>query len=171
MSKFNMDLTQEELKRQITYCPITGQFNWNERKGGRPGDGCIGRSWNAGYQRARINGKSYQLNRLAWLYVYGYLPPGLVDHKNHIVTDNRIENLRLATVQQNNMNRRIGSANRSGIKGVSWNCRSKKWQCFVGVGGKNINVGSFSDLEEAARAVEAARERLHGEFACHGSPS
>lgn len=38
-------------------------------------------------------GKMYPANRLAWFYVYGYMPDWCIGHVNGIKTDNRIKNL------------------------------------------------------------------------------
>lgn len=45
------------------------------------------------------------LHRAVWEYYYGQIPNGLmIDHINRNKTDNRIENLRLATAKENRMN-------------------------------------------------------------------
>ena len=52
----------------------------------------------------------------------------LVDHINRIKTDNRIENLRWATVSENNTNIGMKSNNKSGFKWISYDNHSDKWR-------------------------------------------
>ena len=60
-----------------------------------------------GYIRIRINHVEYRAHRIIWTMFNGEIPEGLlIDHINGIKSDNRLENLRLATRQQNNANRR-----------------------------------------------------------------
>jgi hypothetical protein len=83
-----------------------------------------------------------------------------VDHINGNSLDNRRDNLRLVTPQQNAMNRGPQINNTSGYKGVSWNKRSKKWQvsvrykCEQTGKYKNKHIGLYDDKEEAARAYD-----------------
>jgi hypothetical protein len=92
----------------------------------------------------------------------------LAEHKNHDTLDNRRNNLRTATKQQNCLNRRRRSDSSSGFKGVYLLPNPKRTKrCKVNVThkGRRIHVGYFSDLEEAARAYDAVAIKLHGEFA------
>ena len=57
----------------------------------------------------------------------------MVDHKNLDGLDNREENLRPASYSQNNANQRIRSDNTSGVKGVCWDVKSRKWVSIDGV--------------------------------------
>lgn len=63
---------------------------------------------------------------------------------------------------------RIKSTSSRAIKGVSWCRNSKKWKASIMYEGKHINVGSFSDKQEAAEAIKKARADIHGEFANDG---
>jgi hypothetical protein len=98
---------------------------------------------------------------------YGEIPDGIqIDHINNVVGDNRIENLRLATSKQNNMNRARSCA-ASGRMGVYYNKRDKKWQSLIYVGGKNIHLGWFDKKDDAIFARETAEEK-YGFFENHG---
>lgn len=43
-------------------------------------------------------------------------------------------------------------SNSSGVCGVSWNKAAQKWKASVWVGGKEIYLGAYKTLDEAARA-------------------
>lgn len=70
--------------------------------------------------------------------------------------------LRPVTHKQNGENRvGLPSSNTSGVRGVSWNKRARRWHAAVGHHGKKIYVGSFRALEEAEQAVIAKRNELY----------
>ena len=121
---------------------------------------------NTGYLSVEIDHKSYSVHRLVWLMHHGVLPEFL-DHINGNKLDNRIENLRPATKSQNNQNKRLYSNNTSGVKGVCWHKRIKKWQVNVRVNGKQKSFGFFDDIELAELVASEARNKLHGQFARH----
>lgn len=93
----------------------------------------------------------------------------LVDHLDGNTLDCRKNNLRQATKGQNCRNRGKQSNNTSGYKGVSRFPESmrlrKPWLTHIEVGGKRINVGTFSDPLEAAYAYDRSAREHFGEFA------
>lgn len=110
------------------------------------------------YARHKVRGRQIRLH--AFLTSWP-----LTDHINGNGLDNRRANLREATSVQNACNRRLGSKNTSGFKGVSWKAASKKWVARIKTHGKATHLGYFSTPQEAARAYDAAARELHGEFA------
>jgi hypothetical protein len=88
-----------------------------------------------------------------------------IDHINGIKTDNRKENLRICTREQNNMNKHSNKRNTSGYKGVSWCKRDNKWVANIFYNGKHIFLGRFNNIFDAARAYNAKAKELFGEFA------
>jgi hypothetical protein len=88
-----------------------------------------------------------------------------VDHIHHLTLDNRKQELRLCTRNENahNTGRRIDNA--SGYKGVSWHKSTQKWRAEIQVDGKRKHLGCFSDADRANEVCMAARAELHGEFA------
>jgi hypothetical protein len=93
------------------------------------------------------------------------LGPGRIDHKNTDKLDNRRENLRKSTVQENNrnVNKRGGS---SRFKGVSWKKgRHNCWKACIKIDSKQRHLGYYHDEIEAARAYDAAARENFGEFA------
>jgi hypothetical protein len=154
-------LTQAELQSKLHYEPETGIFTWlkNNKQAGYKNK--------KGYIVININKKIYRAHRLAWVYMYKTIS-GCIDHINTITTDNRIVNLRMATLSQNGFNRQLNKNNKSGVKGVYWNSQSKKWIAQLKVNKNKITFGCFSDIELAKIAINEARIKYHGEFANNG---
>ena len=115
-----MAMTQEYLKSILDYNSLTGIFTWKVRTSNRVNIGDIAGSANKdGYIQITIYGVKHYAHRLAYLYIYGWLPPK-VDHINNDgpKSDNRIANLRPAKNNQNLRNRGKTIKNTSGFKGV-----------------------------------------------------
>jgi hypothetical protein len=88
-----------------------------------------------------------------------------VDHINGNGLDNRRSNIRLATRSQNNYNKGLQLNNTSGYKGVYWVPKKKRWRVVIHVNKKRINIGTFKEKVEAAKAYNKAALMYHGEFA------
>ena len=87
-----------------------------------------------------------------------------VDHINNNKQNNNLINLRFATSQQNSQNRSISSKNTSGTKGVRWNQNTNKWTAQIKINGKNINLGSFINKEDAINIRIQRAKNEFGEF-------
>ncbi|EPR9081057.1 HNH endonuclease [Cronobacter dublinensis] len=159
------DISAEIVKSLLNYDRNTGAFTW--KKGRKPGTTgkAAGSSHHSGYQIIGIYGISYMAHRLAWLIEYGEWPEAFIDHINGDKSDNRIENLRCADFSENRRNSKINKNNKSGIKGVSWNCEIKKWHARIWHQGNYKHLGFFSDIELAELVISEARIKFHGEFA------
>lgn len=161
------DLTVDLLNHLFEYDKETGNLIWKIQQRGIRKGSIAGTIKSHGYLCVGINYKSYRAHRLIFLMHKGYLPK-TIDHINGDKLDNRIENLRAATVGQNQHNRKTNANNTSGYKGVSWNKGCNKWLSQIKLEGKRIHLGYFDNLEEAAEVLRKAREELHGDFAHHG---
>lgn len=121
-----------------------------------------------GYLKVEVLGKRVFCHRLAWLLTHGHWPDGEVDHVNGSKDDNRMQNLRVCTHQQNNHNQRARITNSSGVKNVSWHRKAGKWHVQVCLNYQIHHGGLFADISDAARAAVELRNKLHGDFANHG---
>ena len=115
------------------------------------------------YAITKINGKQIFLHN--FLFLEDSNSDEIMDHVNGDGLNCVSTNMRKATYQQNTVNRRRLSTNKSGYKGVSWDKKNSKWVAHIDVAGKSKNLGRFSDKETAARTFDAAAIENFGEFA------
>lgn len=156
-----------------------GTLKWKERPIHHFTDDGHRKMWNAryagndagyfdarGYRRVKLFRKRHYAHRIIFEMDRGPIPEGLqVDHIDQNKSNNRLDNLRLATNAENQHNRRRNSANRSGVKGVSWSSARQKYYAHLVVNGKSVLHHSFSSLDEAAKAHAEACRLHQGEFA------
>lgn len=108
------------------------------------------------YFNKRKNKIKYLLHR----YIMN-CPKGMyVDHINHNTLDNRKCNLRIVSNADNLRNGNIRANNKTGIKGVHYNKIRKKYIATIKVNYKNINLGSFDNIEEARKVRKLAEEKF-----------
>lgn len=157
-------ITQEFLKSLFHYDSSTGVFKRLSRCGNKIPALSIAGTLNHGYIRIRINGHKYAAHRLAWLYVNGHFPDCEIDHINRNPSDNRIDNLRLASHSENIRNIGMKSNNTSGFKGVTLHKRTGKWRATCRLNGKNHSLGLHSTKEEASAAFIEFNRLHYGEF-------
>ena len=114
--------------------------------------------------------KTIRLHReiLALMLKRDLLPGEEVDHIDGNGLNNTRKNLRLATKAQNMANSRKRSDNTSGFKGVCWHEQSGKWRAYIMVGGQQIYLGLFPNVDDAHAAYCAAAEIHFGQFANDG---
>ena len=159
-------ITQQELKEYVNYNEETGIFTAIKNRVKIKSGDILGTKDKEGYLSFRLNGKTYKAHRLAWLYVYGYMPK-FIDHINHITNDNRIINLRDVDKSINARNMSISQANTSGRTGVRYNVKNKKWHCRITIDGKDKWLGYYDTLEEASR-IRLEAETKYGFHSNHG---
>ncbi|HGL4295615.1 TPA: HNH endonuclease [Citrobacter sedlakii] len=140
-----MEISKETIEKYLHYDPNTGLFRWQVYRSriARP-NSIAGSIQSKGYINIMIEGKNYYAHRLAWIVTYGETPQE-IDHINGIRSDNRIGNLRNCTSSQNKLNSKVNTRNKSGVKGVFWHERDKRWIAYGG--GKEL--GRSQSLLEA----------------------
>lgn len=155
-------VTQERLKELLHYDPHTGVFVWLVDRNHLAKAGSVAGSINScGYIQIWIDGRQYKASRLAWLYVHGSFPSGLMDHIDRIRTNDRISNLRVATKVENGQNLKVKKNNKSGFVGVNWHKATSKWTAQIMFDGKKIYLGIFNTPEEAATSRAKAKAIYH----------
>lgn len=161
-------LTQELVKELFDYDPLTGIFIKKMKIGkkGRIGDRAdfVFKTNRSLKRQVTIYSKHYLAHRIAWLYMTGVMPKNQIDHINGDQMDNRFENLREATNQQNSFNRGARITSKSGIRGVSWSKAAKKWMAMGCINGKSKYLGIYESLDDARKAYHDFSIREHGEF-------
>jgi hypothetical protein len=116
--------------------------------------GCLHKT---GYRQIKIGTTLYPAHRLMWIYHNGSIDENMqIDHINNIKHDNRIENLRLVTAQQNCFNRSKFNA-----KGYCWSKAAQKWQATISVNSKNKYLGQFTSEIDARNAYLEQAKILH----------
>lgn len=123
-----------------------------------------GHSWfenDQGYIMTSLRGRSMRMHRM----LVNCKDGDIIDHRNRNRVDNRRCNLRIATRQLNGMNRGANKNSRTGVKGVGFDMKSKRYIARMVVDGMSIHLGTFRTQEEAQMARQKAEERYFGEFA------
>ena len=159
----------KHMSTQVDYDPNSGLFYWNSPRANnkiQAGD-TAGSLHPSGYVKLSFNyeGRTRTISghRLAYYISYGKLPK-IIDHANGNGSDNRLDNLREATPQQNKMNARVRSDNASKVTGVYYRKDCDKWRAEITKDGNRSHLGFFKTKEEAIKARKDAEKELFGEF-------
>ncbi len=113
------------------------------------------------YAASHIDGKLTMLHR----YILKP-PPGYdTDHEDGNGLDNRRENIRNCTRQENSRNQQPQLNCSSRYKGVYKNNQKTKWCAEVKVDGRYEHLGSFDNEDDAAVAYNRAASLRFGKFA------
>lgn len=135
-------------ERGFTYNYLTGEiFSYTGKLITSKYNGYIGCSLEYNKEVIQVYG-----HQLGWFLYYNEVPTE-IDHINRIRNDNRIENLRDITHQQNGFNRNA--------KGYYWYKPNKKWLAQIVVNKKHIYLGSFTNEQDAREAYLQAKEQYH----------
>ena len=115
----------------------------------------VGNIGSHGYLRCMVYGKYWLIHRIIYTLLLDEIPDGLqIDHINGDRLDNRVENLRAVTAQENMFNQ-------TKAKGFHWNMTIEKFQAKIRKNGKTIHLGFYDTPQEARAAYLRAKEDLH----------
>lgn len=167
------DMTQARARELFNYDPLTGVLVWRHRPLSEFPDERAWRIWNTrfanhsagyarrdGYHSVMVDYRRHLAHRIAWLYTYGVLPIGEIDHINGDPSDNRIANLRDVDKQGNARNAHRNVTNTSGVTGVRFCSIRQKWNAYIKRDNRMINLGRFETKSEAVVARKAAEKAL-----------
>lgn len=158
------NLTAARLRELYHYDPAEGVFVRKNARNGSAAGRRLDHVNGGGYVAFSVDGSTYKAHRLAWLYVHGHWPCGILDHIDGCGSNNRIANLREATATLNKANEKLRVDNSSGFKGAKPHPNGK-WQARISVGGKRLSLGYHATAAEAHAAYMRAASRHFGEFA------
>lgn len=150
------------LRKRLRYEPETGKLFWLDYEG-------MPNSWRTkwvgkealtsnshGYRAGHIDYVLFLAHRVAYAIHHGEWPNGRIDHINRVRNDNRINNLRVVSQQENSRNAAMSKNNKSGITGVYWGKAVGKWVAQIKVDYHVKYLGCFDTIEEAAAARREA---------------
>lgn len=112
-----------------------------------------------GYIHGKVKGKLARYHR----HLFNF-PKQIIDHINRNKLDNRKVNLRLCSPKENSRNLSLAKNNKTGVTGVR-KTKYGKWNARITVDRKEIYLGNYDTLEEAAKARKEAENKYFGEFA------
>lgn len=158
-------LTQEVVKTHFEY--KDGFLYWIKCNSNRVAPGKRVDSFDSkGYIQVMLFGKRQRAHRLIYLYHHGVLPEFL-DHIDGNRGNNKIDNLRPCTLNQNQHNRKSRTSNITGVKNVSWDKKMKSWSVSLNVNGCKVFQDYFKDFELAEFVAMELRNKYHGAYARH----
>ena len=114
------------------------------------------------YSIVAYKGKNYSAHRIIWAMVHGDLHPmAIIDHINGEPSDNRPENLRLATPAINCLNSsKADRRNVAGVRGVHAKTRNGKTRYYarITIDGKTRSLGAYDTPEAAGIAYSMVQK-------------
>jgi hypothetical protein len=157
MISYLLPLIQENLEHK------DGVLYWKKTSGRKLKGNQAG--WlNKGYVMVGIGGEEHPAHRIIFLLHHGYCPE-YIDHVDGNRSNNRIENLRSATLNENARNCKKPSHNTSGYKGVCWDKNRNKWMAYITINNKFKSLGRYEQIEDAHFAYTNAAKQHFGNFA------
>jgi len=149
MANFNKLPSIRELTKLFSYDPETGLLTRIKPKH------TYTKPNKSGYLVCHIKGKQYRVHRIVWK-LHTFQDPGdlTIDHINHDTTDNRIENLRLATQKDQNYNFKRKP------KGYRWDEKRHRFIVFITINGRYNYLGSYREEEDAIQRFSEVYEEI-----------
>jgi len=161
MVRRNADsLTPETLRELLAYEPETGVFRWLQKTSRATVGDVAGAVRGRGYLAVCIRGTQHYSHRLAFYWMTGQWPEGVVDHKDGNRKNNAWSNLRDVSKSINGQNqRRATSISTTGLLGAH-RCRGK-FKAEIVVNRIPIHIGVFDSASLAHEAYLKVKRELH----------
>lgn len=160
-------ITAEQVRDRFKCDLETGKLTYRFSTGGVRKDAVAGTLTPQGYNQVFIDYWSFRSSRVIYLYVTGEWPPVgyYMDHIDGNRSNDRWENLRLATPTENARNRQTCRRNTTGVLGVHPIIGTAKFGAEIGYEGKNVKLGRFECIADAAAARCEAERHYFGVWA------
>ncbi len=164
--------SQSDLKKLLRYDPETGFMYWTGHLGfpqtpmRKSGMRAFLNKTVRGYYRGGLLGRNVMAHRVVWKWHFG-TEPDEIDHIDGNPSNNRIENLRAATRSENLRNMKLRKTNKSGVQGVYFHTRDRRWISSICHEGRQIELGTYKCFCKAVKLRKSA-EKLYGYHPNHG---
>lgn len=153
MKKYMRLPSKAVLEELFVYDSETGRLTYKVKRWNKNAGDDVGWVNKSGYKMVDIKGKSYMVHRLCWMMYYGTDPGNIgIDHKDRNTLNNSIDNLRIATKQQNAFNTDACGFNKHPCG---------KYQARIMVDGKQKHLGMWDCPLMAHLAYKEAKRTLH----------
>ncbi len=154
----------QDIHDNFCYNPANGLITNKVKRSSTALEGEIaGTTKKDGHIEIKHKRRLYQATHIIWVLYYNKWPDYLIDHIDRNRSNNRIDNLREATLVQNSHNRTKYTSNTTGAKGVS--IKDGKFIAYINVNRKRIYLGDFLSFSDAIMAYNTAAKKYHKEFA------
>ena len=155
----------DRINNDLQYDPETGLITWKRNDGQMIKDqiaGTISHEYRNIDIRQNYKRKTLRGHCIAWYLYYGVWPSLEIDHKDLNKLNNKINNLRLATHRQNQLNRKVQLNNKLGEKNILFH--KNRFIVQFKKNSKPYILGHFKTLDEAI-IVRNEHAKTLGDFA------
>lgn len=129
---------------------------WNGRFAGKEAFTAVHKT---GCRHGHVLRELHYAHIVAWALHYGEWPADDIDHEDGNRSNNRAGNMRVVTHQVNMQNKKIYKNSKSGVHGVVWSDKKRRWQAYITVNKRRSHLGYFNNMDSAVAArMNAERE-------------
>ena len=152
-------LTQNRLTSMLEYNDKTGDFIWLDDRSQKAKRGDFaGTQDKRGHLYTRIDGVPHKNQNLAYLYKWGNLPKGTLEHIDGNKLNNRMDNLREIVTKRSRARARPKRVRKEHEEtGIYYHFRECKWAANIRVKGRGKHLGYYFFKQDALDAVEKAK--------------
>lgn len=161
-NNYKLNMQDEYGKYGIGYCSNTGnEFYFDMEDYDKIKDYC----WSEQKKKEYHVLHAYDANNKNVISMSNLLGFKWYDHIDRNPLNNRKCNFRLATRLENSWNMSLKKNNTSGVSGVTYSNRERKWKSRIQVNYNPICLGTFNNKDDAIKARLEAEIKYYGEFA------
>ena len=141
-------MRKKQLQKILKYDIQTGIFYNLKSKN------VTGKTDKDGFVWVWINKNKYRADKLAWLYVHGSWPKYDIIHVDGVNHHNWISNLKKPLKLKR-------KDNKSGVTGVYWSEKDKRWRSQILINNKQKSLGSYKNFDKAVLVRLKAEQNLN----------